>query len=67
METLIGQPNESNFSFCGADTTALIDSGSEVTTVCEEFFQSLNPPPRQVPLKDLRLNLEGLDGKSLPF
>ena len=67
METLIGQPNESTVTFCGVDTTALIDSGSEVTTVCEEFLATLTPPPRQVPLEDLRLNLEGPDGRKLPY
>ena len=67
METLIGQPNESNVTFCGTDTIALIDSGSEVTTICEEFFETLNPAPIHVPLEDLRLNLEGPDGRKLPY
>ena len=67
METLSGQPNESNVTFCGTETIALIDSGSEVTTVCEEFFQLLNPAPVQVPLEDLQLKLEGPDGRKLPY
>ena len=67
METLTRHANETTVSLCGADVDALIDSGSQVTTVSEEFCTILNPTPRVVPLKDLRLNLEGPDGKKLPY
>ena len=67
METLIGSANETVVSFCGADADALIDSGSQVTTVSEEFFKTLNPSPQVVSLKDLKLNLEGPDGKKIPY
>lgn len=67
LETLIGQPNESNVTICGVDAISLIVSGSDLTTVCEKFFKTLTPAPRQVLLEDLWLNLEGPDGRNLPF
>ena len=62
---LIGRANESNITFCGVETKALIDSGSQVTTVLEEFLQALPYTPETVDIDDLIL--KGPDGKSIPY
>ena len=67
MGTLIGHSNETSVTFCGTETYALVDSGSQVTTISEDFFNSLSPTPRVVPLSALKLNLEGPDGRKLPY
>ena len=67
MESLIGHANETVVSFCGAEVNALIDSGSQVTTICEEYFNAMTPSPTIVPLEELKLNLEGPDGRKLPY
>ena len=67
MGTLIGHSNETSVIFCETETYALIDSGSQVTTISEDFFNSLSPTPRIVPLSALKLNLEGPDGRKLPY
>lgn len=67
MESLISHANETTVSFCGVFTEALIDSGSQVTTVCEEFFNTLSPAPTMVPIDELKLNLEGPDRRKLPY
>ena len=46
-------------------TKALIDSGSQVTTVSEEFWQTLPYTPETVDIDDLIL--KGPDGKSIPY
>ena len=45
----------------------LIDSGSQVTTVCEEFCRTLDPSPPIVPMEDFNLKLQGPDGKDLEY
>ena len=67
MGTLIGHSNETSVIFCETETYALIDSGSQVTTISEDFFNSLSPTPRIVPLSALKLNLEGPDRRKLPY
>ena len=44
---------------------ALVDSGSQVTTISEGFYNNLNPPPPVIPEQEV--NLEGPDGRSLPY
>ena len=65
LSNLVGSANESTVIFCGTETTALIDSGSMVTTVSEDYLQSLHPTPTLYDLDNLIL--KGPDGKSLPY
>ena len=45
MNRLIGKRNESILIVNGVETTGLIDTGSEISTVSEEFWTSLDPKP----------------------
>ena len=67
MKSLIGQATETVVSFCGVELNALIDSGSQVTTMCEEYFNAMTPSPSIIPLEEFKLNLEGLGGIKLPY
>ena len=67
MGTLTGHSNETSVTFCETETYALIDSESQVRTISDDFFNSLSPTPRDVSLSALELNLEGPDGRKLPY
>ena len=64
---LIGKANETTISFCGKRTKALIDSGSQVTTVSEAFLKTLPVEPELESLEDLNLTVTGPDGSSIPY
>ena len=63
----MGDSNESIISLCGKRATALIDSGSQVTTVSEMFYDSLHNKPDLLNLSDFNLTITGLDGRSIPY
>lgn len=62
---MIGRANESTITFCGVETKALLDSGSQVTTVSKQFYDSLNPKPPTAEIEELVL--KGPDGRSIPY
>ena len=62
-ETLCPQPLV--LLFCGRKTKALIDSGSQVTTVSEDCLHTLSYTPDTVHIDDLILKRP--DGNSLPY
>ena len=62
---LIGKANESTISFCGVEAKALLDSGSQVTTVSEDFYNSLDPRPQEADSQEI--DLKGPDGRSIPY
>ena len=61
----MGRANESAITFCGVETKALLYSGSQVTTVSEHFYDSLNPQPPTAEIEELVL--KGPDGRSIPY
>ena len=65
VSNLVGKANESTIIFCGEKTPALIDSGSMVTTVSEDYLNTLHPKPEIIGLEELVLS--GPDGKELPY
>lgn len=62
---MIGRANESAITFCGVETKARLDSGSQVTTVSEHLFDSLNPKPPTAEIEELVL--KGPDGRSISY
>ena len=69
FQRLIGHSNESRVTFCGIDANALVDSGSQITTITEEFYNSLSPRPHLWSLEELDLNLkvQGAGGHDIPY
>lgn len=52
-------------TICGLGVEALIDSGSQVTTLSEELYNTLDPAPPIVPEQEV--DLRGPDGRSLQY
>ena len=44
-----------------------MDSDSQITTVSEAFYDSLEPQPEWISSKDLEINVEGAGGHKLPY
>ena len=61
---LTGKSNESNILFCGEELTTLVDSDSQVTTVTEENYSSMDQKPPIIP--EQVVNLNGSGGRTLP-
>ena len=51
------------------DTNALIDSGSQVTTISEEFYNTLSPKPHLFSIEELGvdLNIQAAGGNRVPY
>ena len=67
MSRMIGSINES-FSFInGQKCKAVIDTGSVVTTICEQSYISMNPRPELTEVSNFDLNFTGASGSSIPY
>ena len=67
MSRMIGSINESFIFINGQKCIALIDTGSVVTTICEEFYNSMNPRPELRDMSNFDLNITGASGSSIPY
>lgn len=64
---LVGESNDIEIFINGFKTKALIDSGSMVTCISEEFFKCLNPMPDLHDMSELGLNVQSANGSLLPY
>ena len=64
---MVGPSNESNIKVCGKETICLIDSGSMVTTVSEQFYNSLQNKPDLHDITEFQLDVYGANGGTLPY
>ena len=64
---MIGKANESTIFICEQQTTALIDTGAMVSSVSQEFYDSLENKPELHDLTEFRLDVFGADGNTLPY
>ena len=67
LEQMVGKENHDIVLINNVEATALIDSGSQISTIKEEFLESFNPKPRIFNLKDLNLDVKVAGGYSLPY
>ena len=65
FDRLIGYTNESDILLNGFHTKALIDSGSMITTVSEEFYSKLDPQPILHSME--QISVTGADGREIPY
>jgi len=65
-QNLIGKSNESTVFIHGLEATALVDSGSMVTTISESFYNSIPDRPQLEDLKTL-LQITIADGSKLSY
>ena len=63
---LVGSPNEANVIVGGKYCTALIDTGSCVSTICESYYKQFLSFCQIQPV-DRILRIECADGKHLPY
>lgn len=64
---MVGHSNDCVLYICGQKTNALIDTGSMVTCISENFYESLEHKPVIRDLQDFQLNVYGAGGNVLPF
>ena len=67
MSRLVGNSNETTVEFNGIETLALIDSGSQISIISEEFYNSMNPKPVLYSIKEMGLKVEGAGGHILSY
>ena len=67
MNRMLGPANETKVKVCEVETNALIDSGSMITCMSEDFYESLEPQPELKQIQDFKLNIYGAGGNVLPF
>ena len=67
LEQIVGKGNEDIVLINNVKTRALIDSGSMISTVTEEFLENLEPKPEMLPLENFDLDIKVAGGYSLPY
>ena len=65
--TLVGEPNETNALIEGIPCRCLVDSGAQVTTIADKFYQEHLAEKVQLNPLDGILNLWGAGGHSLGY
>lgn len=63
---LVGTKTTAQVTIAGKDTTCLLDTGSQVTTVPQSFYEQHLPDLTIHPLGDL-LDVEGANGQLVPY
>ena len=62
---LIGPVNSTQVSVCGLECSALLDTGSQVTTISSEFVQS-HPKLKAQSIQSANITIEGAGGQAVP-
>ena len=65
MNRIVGKRNESKIIVNGIETVGLIDTGSEISTIGEQFWNSLHPKPEIHVVEELEIKCA--DGNTLPY
>ena len=63
----IGNSNVSTVEINGISARALIDSGSQITTLSEEFYNSLDPKPDFNDIVEFNLKIKAAVGNIVPY
>ena len=67
LDRIVGSANESEILINGVKTSGLIDTGSMVTSVSEDFYNSLKPLPQLHLITEFGLDVKGASGDNLPY
>ena len=69
VDRLVGSANENEIVICGAKTSALIDTGSMITSLSESFYDSMEHKPVVHDVSELGLSLSviGANGSNQPY
>ena len=64
---MIGSNNESTILINSQSCKALIDTGSTITTMCDQFYNSIDLKPEQRSKSDFHFNIAGASGSKIPY
>ena len=67
LEQIVGKENHYIILINNVETIELIDSGSQISTITEEFLDQLQSKPNIFNLEDLNLDVKVAGGYSLPY
>jgi hypothetical protein len=67
LNRLVGDSNVSSVTVCGVETSGLIDTGSMITSISEEFYQSLQSLPVLHDITEFGLSVESATGAHIPY
>lgn len=67
INRLIGRDNVSTICVEGVHTSGLIDTGSQISTIAEDFLLSLNPVPELYTIEQLGLRVNVANGQALQY
>ena len=65
VDRLVGRDKISEICINGTETMGLIDTGSMISTITEDFILSLNPVPQLYTIEDLGLKVNVANGQTL--
>ena len=66
-ERLVGSANENYVEIEGNEVKALIDTGSMITTLSQEFYETMENKPELKSLDEFDLNVTGANGVEIPY
>ena len=66
-EKLVGKGNTSEIIVDNIKTVGLVDTGSAISTVCEDFVDKITPKPHIFSLEIIELEVKVADGRTLPY
>ena len=67
LEKLVGKENTSDIIVENVRTIGLVDTGSAISTVSEEFLNNITPKPHIFSLDEFELEVKVADGRTLPY
>ena len=67
LEKVVGKENISHIIIENTRTTALVDTGSAIPTVCESFVNNITPKPHIYSLDETDVEVKVADGRTLPY
>ena len=65
IDRMVGRTNDSTIIIDGQSICALVDTGSDITTMSDTCFNSMDPRPELRSISDLKLNITGASGSSI--
>ena len=66
INRMVGKSNETEISIEGVKTIGLIDSGSQITSVSELFYQAFEPKPLLHDVRELGVSVTSASGSQIP-
>ena len=66
LNRMVDKTSESAITIKDHSVKALIDTGSDITTIGDKCYFSMDPRPELRSMSDFKLNIQGASGSSIP-